>query len=66
MRQIHQTLLSEKELHHAIMDYLHTHGIPDAYIDEILILCDGGSHQERVMPNCSADFVRVCYTQKKK
>jgi hypothetical protein len=64
MRQIYQTLLSEKELYQAIMDYLHTHGIPDANIDDITILYDGGNHEERVTSVACSDMVRISYSNR--
>lgn len=65
MKHIHQTLLTEKELYHAIVEYVQTHGIPDAKIDGIEILCDGGVNTERVMPASSSDIVRISYETRK-
>jgi hypothetical protein len=65
MRQIHQTLLSEKELYQAIVDYLHTHGIPEADIDDVYILLEKrGARPERVVPNAAADMVSIYYRVK--
>jgi hypothetical protein len=53
MRSIHQTLLSEKELHEAILKFL-ADRIDLASIDDMEILCEG-----RILRDSYRDAVRI-------